>query len=95
MYFNSDSKYRYVAIKFKFSGGKIKENELQTDSLIVELKEELDLDVRVGEWITIMENRCKNFSIKMHCYLVQLESSSFLLKRNVNYSHRFPVEATT
>ena len=49
MCFNGDSKYRYVAIKFKFSGGKIKENELQTDSLIVELKEELDLDVRVGE----------------------------------------------
>ena len=93
MCFNGDSKYRYVAIKFKFSGRKIKENELQTDSLIVELKEELD--VRVGEWITIMENRCKDFSIKMHCYLVQLESSNFLLKRNVNYSHRFPVEATT
>ena len=81
--------------QIKFSGGKMKENELQTDNLIVELKEELDLDVRVDEWITIMENRCKDFSIKMQCYLVRLESFNCLFKRNVNYSHRFLVEATT
>ena len=63
---------------------------MQTGSLILELKEELYLDVRVGEWITIMGKRWKKISIQMHCYLVQLESSNYLLKWSVNHSHRFP-----
>ena len=74
------SKYSYVANKFEFPGGKIKANETQTDSLIRELKEELNLDVRVGEWITTVEHCYENFSIRMHCYLVHLESFIGLLK---------------
>ena len=61
------SKYSYVANKFEFPGGKIKGNETQTDSLIRELKEELNLDVRVGEWITTVEHCYEDFSIRMHC----------------------------
>ena len=69
------SKYSYVANRFEFPGGKVRKDEPQEDSLIRELKEELDLDIKVGEWITIVEHSYKDFSIRMHCYLVHLESS--------------------
>ena len=81
------SKYSYVANKFEFPGGKIKVNETQTDSLIRELKEELDLDIRVGEWITTVEHCYEDFSIRMYCYLVHLESFIGLLKEHVSYFH--------
>ncbi len=47
-----DSKYSYVANKFEFPGGKMRKDEPREDSLIRELREELDLDIKVGEWIT-------------------------------------------
>ena len=78
---------RSTANKFEFPGGKIKANETQTDGLIRELKEELDLDVRVGEWITTVEHCYKDFSIMMHCYLVHLESFIGLLNEHVRYFH--------
>ena len=82
-----DSKFSYVANKFEFPGGKIKENEPQADSLIRELKEELDLDVKIGEWITTVEHEYEHFSIRMHCYLVHLESFTGLLKEHISYFH--------
>ena len=81
------SKYSYVASKFEFPGGKIEANETQTDSLIREMKEELDLNVRVGEWITTVEHCYEDFSIGMHCYLVHPESFIGLLKEHVSYFH--------
>ena len=88
------SKYSYVANKFEFPGGKIEANETQTDSLIREMKEELDLNVRVGEWITTVEHCYEDFSIRMHCYLVHPESFIGLLKEHVSYFHGSLEEAT-
>ena len=69
------SKYSYVANRFEFPGGKVRKDEPQEDSLIRELKEELDLDIKVGERITTVEHSYKDFPSRMHCYLVHLESS--------------------
>ena len=81
------SKYSYVANRFEFPGAKVRKDEPQEDSLIRELKKELDLDIKVGEWITIIEHSYKDFSIRMHCYLVHLESFTGLLKEHISYFH--------
>ena len=82
-----DSKYSYVANKFEFPGGKVRKDEPRENSLIRELKEELDLDIEVGEWITTVEHEYQDFSIRMHCYLVQLENFTELLKEHISYFH--------
>ena len=81
------SKYSYVANRFEFPGGKVRKDEPQEDSLIRELKEELDQDIKVGEWITTVGHSYKDFSIRMHCYLVHLESFTGLLKEHISYFH--------
>ena len=43
-----DSRYAYVAHKFEFPGGKIEEGECGEEAVARELKEELDLEVKVG-----------------------------------------------
>ena len=82
-----DSKYSYVANKFEFPGGKVRKDEPREDSLIRELKEELDLDIKVGEWITTVEHEYQDFSIRMHCYLVHLENFTGLVKEHISYFH--------
>jgi 8-oxo-dGTP diphosphatase len=82
-----DSKYSYVANKFEFPGGKVRKDEPRADSLIRELREELDLDIRVGEWITTVEHEYQDFSIRMHCYLVHLESFTGILKEHISFFH--------
>ena len=81
------SKYSYVAKKFEFPGGKVRKDEPREDSLIRELREELDLDVKVGEWITTVEHEYEDFSIRMHCYLVHLENFTGLLKEHISFFH--------
>ena len=81
------SKYSYVANRFEFPGGKVRKDEPQEDSLIRELKKELDLDIKVGEWITTVEHEYQDFSIRMHCYLVHLESFTGLLKEHISFFH--------
>ncbi len=82
-----DSKYSYVVNKFEFPGGKMRKDEPREDSLIRELREELDLDIKVGEWITTVEHEYPDFSIRMHCYLVHVESFNGLLKEHISYFH--------
>ena len=82
-----DSKYSYIANKFEFPGGKVRKDEPREDSLIRELKEELDLDIKVGEWLTTVEHEYQDFSIRMHCYLVHLESFTGQLKEHISYFH--------
>ena len=43
-----DSPYPYVAHKYEFAGGKIEQGERGEDAVKRELKEELDMDVCVG-----------------------------------------------
>ena len=82
-----DSKYSSVANKFEFPGGKMRKDEPREDSLIRELREELDLDIKVGEWITTVEHEYPDFSIRMHCYLVHLESFTGILKEHISFFH--------
>ena len=82
-----DSKYSYVANKFEFPGGKVRKDEPREDSLIRELREELDLDIKVGEWITTVEHEYEDFAIRMHCYLVHLESFTGILKEHISFFH--------
>ena len=82
-----DSKYSYVANKFEFPGGKMRKDEPREDSLIRELREELDLDIKGGEWIKTVEHEYPDFSIRMHCYLVHLESFTGLLKEHISFFH--------
>ena len=67
--------------------GRVRKDEPREDSLIRELREELDLDIKVGEWITTVEHEYQDFSIRMYCYLVHLESFTGLLKEHISFFH--------
>jgi 8-oxo-dGTP diphosphatase len=89
------SKHAYVANKFEFPGGKVEEGENFEMALARELTEELGLRAKVSNHITTVTHTYPDFSIKMHCYLVRLQSYDGTLREHADYAHVSLVDALT
>lgn len=51
---------------WEFPGGKIEKNEAKQDALKREIKEELDVDIDIEDFITTVEYDYPNFHLIMH-----------------------------
>ena len=86
-----DSPYPYVAHKYEFAGGKIEADERGEDAVKRELKEELDLDVRVGALYASDTYEYPDFIITLWLYECEM-LSSFTLKEHESYRWFSPCE---
>ena len=80
-----DSPYPYVAHKYEFPGGKIEENESEQDAVKRELKEELDMDVKVGGLYARLTHEYPDFIITLAIYECEM-LSTFALKEHESYA---------
>lgn len=53
---------------WEFPGGKIEQNETNQEALIREIKEELNIDIQVKEFVTTVNYAYPNFYLEMHVY---------------------------
>ena len=75
-----DSPYPYIAHKYEFPGGKIEEGERAEDCVKRELKEELNMDVKVGGLFATERFEYPDFSITLSVYECEMLSSFSLLE---------------
>ena len=61
---------------WEFPGGKIEPGETSEEALIREIKEELDVDIRVGGLLDIVEYDYPEFHMIMNCYWAEVVSGS-------------------
>ena len=71
--------------KWEFPGGKIEENETKEETIIREIKEELDASIKVEKFLTKVEYNYPSFYLKMNVFITSLTSSHLLFKEHESY----------
>lgn len=68
--------------KWEFPGGKIKENEDQEVALAREIKEELNADIDIIDFLNTVECDYPEFHLIMHTYICNLKNEIEFVKHN-------------
>ena len=82
-----EAKYDYTSYKFEFPGGKVEAGEENHIALSRELREEMDLDVVIGEddYLLTVDHTYPDFVITMHAYLCKVTTPNFVMKEHVDF----------
>ncbi len=67
---------------WEFPGGKIEAGESPEKALIREIKEELEMDIKVGTLIDTVEYDYPNFHLSMDCFFASIVQGTPLLKEH-------------
>ncbi len=87
-------KYAYVSFKYEFPGGKIEAGEEKHAAIERELREEMDVHIKVKEsdlYMTV-QHEYPDFSITMHAFMCHLEKPDFIRKVHVDAKWLLPQE---
>ena len=67
---------------WEFPGGKIEPGETPEEAIVREIKEELDTEVEVIEWLDTVEYDYPNFHLSMGCFICKIKSGDLVLKEH-------------
>lgn len=70
--------------KWEFPGGKVEPGETYQSALVREVKEELAIEVHVGELFEVVEYDYPQFHLSMNCYICNIKSGSLRLKEHMD-----------
>lgn len=58
--------------QWEFPGGKIEENETHEQTLIREIYEELQVHIKVNDFLITVKHQYETFHLTMHCYFCEI-----------------------
>ncbi|MEN9914127.1 MAG: hypothetical protein RL528_872 [Bacteroidota bacterium] len=81
----SENKYAYISKKFEFPGGKMEEGETKKQTIIREIKEELNMDIIPIKELNTVEHEYPDFNLKMYSFISECLSSEVFLSEHIDY----------
>ena len=66
--------------QWEFSGGKFEQGETSEEALVREIKEELEIEIKVGEIIHTIEYDYPTFHLSMDCFWGEIIKGDLILK---------------
>ena len=69
---------------WEFPGGKIEAGETSQQALVREIKEELDVEISVGELLHTIEYDYPNFHLSMDCFWAEIISGNCILTEHTD-----------
>jgi len=81
----SENKYAYISKKFEFPGGKMEEGETKKQTIIREIKEELNMDIIPIKELKTVKHEYPDFNLKMHSFISECLSTEVFLSEHIDY----------
>lgn len=81
-YFATQRGYGEFKDGWEFPGGKIEKNETHQEALKREIKEELDIQILVNDFLITVNYNYPEFHLTMHCYICSISSGEIILKEH-------------
>lgn len=78
--------------KWEFPGGKMEAGESREEALRREIREELDAEIHIDNFLCTVEYDYPAFHLTMHCYLCSVVSGTLVLKEHES-ARWLPAEA--
>lgn len=72
------------ALKWEFPGGKIEIGETKEEALIREIKEELNCEIKINNYLTTIDYEYNTFSLTLHVYICSLINSEPVISEHVD-----------
>jgi 8-oxo-dGTP diphosphatase len=79
------AKHDYISEKWEFPGGKMETGETEEQTIIREIREELDMHIEVKSKLLTVEHPYPDFHLTMHTYLCETEQSEPKLTEHLAY----------
>jgi 8-oxo-dGTP diphosphatase len=79
------AKYAYISEKWEFPGGKMEAGETEEQTIIREIREELDMQIAVNAKLLTVEHTYPDFHLTMHTYLCETEQCEPTLTEHIDF----------
>lgn len=80
-----ENKLSYISKKYEFPGGKIEQGESKEETIIREIKEELNMEISVIKEFITVNHEYPDFHLTMHSYICSCENTSVTLTEHIDY----------
>lgn len=80
-----ENKLEYISKKYEFPGGKVEEGETRSQTVVREIKEELNMDINAVEEFLTVRHEYPDFILTMYSFMCTCEDSTVELSEHIDF----------